>query len=219
MTGRKEVVMEELVKVNVEISNKELKVYTTKIKNCGENIRKNYIKIAHLLNEVDSTECYIDDGFVDTQDYASKVLGIQKTTCYNLLKIAKEYINEDGTRTILTSEGQDFGVSQVQALLPLGVDEAKALCEAGEITPNMSVRQIKKIVADNKTVESEDEDNDEVDGEVISEDEEIVPNIGSIDFLEDGTLVTHGELPEKFIVQIEDFFHRCYISDIKEWAD
>lgn len=210
--------MEELVKVNVEISNKDLKGYTTKIKNCGENIRKNYIKIAHLLNEVDSTECYLDDGFVDTQDYASKVLGIQKTTCYNLLKIAKEYLNEDGTRTILTTEGIDFGVSQVQALLPLGVDEAKTLCENGTITPDMSVRQIKKIVADNRTVKNEDEGEDEVTGEVVNEsDEEIIPNMGSIDFLEDGTLVTHGELPEKFIIQIEDFFNRCYVKG--EWND
>lgn len=210
--------MEELVKENVEISNKDLKGYTTKIKKCGENIRKNYIKIAHLLNKVDSTECYLDDGFVDTQDYASKVLGIQKTTCYNLLKIAKDYINEDGTRTVLTTEGQDFWCSQVQALLPLGVDEAKTLCEAGEITPDMSVRQIKKIVAANRTVESEDEDEDEVTGEVVNEsDEEIIPNMGSIDFLEDGTLVTHGELPEKFITQIEDFFNRCYAGG--EWND
>lgn len=210
--------MEELVKVNVEISNKDLKGYTTKIKNCGENIRKNYIKIAHLLNEVDSTECYLDDGFVDTQDYASKVLGIQKTTCYNLLKIAKEYLNEDGTRTILTTEGIDFGVSQVQALLSLGVDEAKTLCENGTITPDMSVRQIKKIVADNRTVKNEDEGEDEVTGEVVNEsDEEIIPNMGSIDFLEDGTLVTHGELPEKFIIQIEDFFNRCYVKG--EWDD
>lgn len=207
--------MEELVEVNVEISNKDLKGYTTKIKNCGENIRKNHIKIAHLLNEVDSTECYIDDGFVDTQDYASKVLGIRKTTCYNLLKIAKEYVNEDGTRTILTSEGQDFGVSQVQALLPLGRDEAKELCENGTITPDMSVRQIKKIVADNRTVESECEG--DVTGEIISENEEIIPNMGSIDFLEDGTLVTHGELPEKFITQIEDFFNRCYVGG--KWDD
>lgn len=209
--------MEELVKVNVEISNKDLKGYTTKIKNCGENIRKNYIKIAHLLNEVDSTECYLDDGFVDTQDYASKVLGIQKTTCYNLLKIAKDYINEDGTRTVLTTEGQDFGISQVQALLPLGVDEAKTLCKEGEITPDMSVRQIKKIVADNRTVENEDED--EVTGEMISENEEIIPNMGSIDFLEDGTLVTHGELPDRFVSSIEDFFRSCYISNERQWAD
>lgn len=210
--------MEELTRTTTELTNKTLKGYTNKIRSCGDTIRKNYIKIAHLLNEVDNTECYLDDGFVDTQDYASKVLGIQKTTCYNLLKIAKEYINEDGTRTILTSEGADFGVSQVQALLPLGVDEAKTLCDNGVITPDMSVRQIKKIVSDNQTIESdEDENPDEVEGEATDETEEIIPNLGTIDFLEDGTIVTHGELPEKFILQIEEFYRRCYIEG--EWQD
>ncbi len=209
--------MEEITRIKAELSNKDLKGYTNKIRACGDNIRKNYIKIAHLLNEVDNTECYLDDGFVDTQDYAGKVLGIQKTTCYNLLRIAKEYLNDDGTRTILTTEGADFGVSQVQALLPLGVDEAKTLCENGTITPDMSVRQIKKIVADNKTVEDKDEDKADAEGEAINEDEEIIPNLGSIDFLEDGTIITHGELPEKFILQIEEFFKRCYIDG--EWQD
>ena len=140
--------MEELVKSTAQISNKELKKYTIKIRNCGENIRKNYIKIAYLLNKVDTTECYIEDGFVNTQDYARHILGIQRTACYNLLRIGKDYINEDGTCTILKCDDSDFGVSQIQALLPLGIEESKTLVETGEITPEMSVRQIKKIVSD-----------------------------------------------------------------------
>lgn len=209
--------MEELIKTTTTLENKDLKSYTTKIRNCGENIRKNYIKIAHLLNEVDKTECFLDDGFIDVQDYTSQVLGIQKTTCYNLLKIAKEYISEDGTKTILATDKADYSISQVQALLPLGKDEAKTLCDNGTIMPDMSVRQIKKIVSDNMNVENETEDINEVDGECLNETEEHIPNLGSIDFLEDGTVVTHGELPEKFIIQIEEFFHRVYINS--EWED
>ena len=81
--------MEELTtKTATTLTNKDLKDYTTKIKKCGDNIRKNYIKIAHLLTEVDATECYLDDGFENTCDYAAQVLGIQKTTTYKMLKIA-----------------------------------------------------------------------------------------------------------------------------------
>lgn len=207
--------MEELTTKKQELINKDLKNYTSKIKKCGDNIRKNYIKISHLLTEVDSTECYLDDGFTDTMDYASAVLGIQKTTTYNLLKIGKEYIAENGERTILTESGVDYSVSQLQALLPLGVEKVKEINEEGVISPEMSVRQIKALV---KGLEDpEDPEDVTVDGEVTNEAEEIIANLGSVDFLADGTIVLHGELPEKFTAQIEEFFARCYIAG--EWQD
>ena len=207
--------MEELTTKKQELINKDLKNYTSKIKKCGDNIRKNYIKISHLLTEVERTECYLDDGFTDTMDYAIAVLGIQKTTTYNLLKIGKEYIAENGERTILTESGVDYSVSQLQALLPLGVEKVKEINEEGVISPEMSVRQIKALV---KGLEDpEDPEDDTVDGEVTDETEEIIANLGSVDFLADGTIVLHGELPEKFTAQIEEFFNRCYIDN--EWQN
>lgn len=205
--------MEELTSKKLTLIDKDLKDYTTKIKKCGDNIRKNYIKIAHLLTEVDTKECYLEDGFENTQDYAAQVLGIQKTTTYNLLKIGKEYISEDGERTILTDKGADYSVSQIQALLPLGVDRVKEINEEGTITPEMSVRQIKSIVSGivkNEHPDYEEEnvedEADTVDGEVTDETEEMLKSFGSVDFLEDGTVVTHGELPEDFIQSIEEMY-------------
>lgn len=211
--------MEELTSKKLSLIDKDLKDYTTKIKKCGDNIRKNYIKIAHLLFEVESKECYLEDGFESTIDYASQVLGIQKTTAYNMLKIGKEYVAENGERTILTDTGADYSVSQIQALLPLGVEKVKEINDEGVITPDMSVRQIKTIVkglTDNPDPDPED-DETTVDGEVTDEDEEVIANLGSVDFLADGTVVLHGELPEKFTAQIEEFFNRCYIDN--EWQD
>lgn len=207
--------MEELTTKKQELINKDLKNYTSKIKKCGDNIRKNYIKISHILTEVDRTECYLDDGFTDTMDYASAVLGIQKTTTYNLLKIGKEYIAENGERTILTESGVDYSVSQLQALLPLGVEKVKEINEEGVINPEMSVRQIKALVKD--LGDHEDPEDDTVDGEVTDETEEVIQNLGSVDFLADGTVVLHGELPEKFTAQIEEFFNRCYTEG--EWQN
>lgn len=200
--------MEELTtKTTTTLTNKDLKDYTTKIKKCGDNIRKNYIKIAHLLTEVDNTECYLDDGFENTCDYAAQVLGIQKTTTYNMLKIGKEYIAENGERTILTEKGADYSVSQIQALLPLGVDKVKEINEEGAISPDMSVRQIKHLVSQLQNENNEaDTDTDTVESEATEETEELLKSFGSIDFLEDGTLVTHGELPEEFIEEIETLF-------------
>lgn len=202
--------MEELTSKKLTLIDKDLKDYTTKIKRCGDNIKKNYIKIAHLLSEVDSKECYLEDGFESVIDYAGQVLGIQKTTAYNMLKIGKEYVAENGERTILTEKGEDYSVSQIQALLPLGVEKVKEINEDGTITPEMSVRQIKNLVKGlTKSPDPEDDENT-VDGEATEEKEELLKSFGSVDFLEDGTLVTHGELPEEFIEEIETLFKNMF---------
>lgn len=198
--------MEELTTITTQkLVNKELKDYTKKLKNCGDNIRKNYIKISFLLNEIESSECYLDDGFEDTIDYASKVLNIQKTTTYNLLKIGKDFIAESGDRTILTDKGNDYGVSQLQALLPVGVERAKELHDEGTITPDMSVRQIKQIVKEENQTEPE-EVTDVVDGEVVDETDNCIPVFGDIQFLKDGSIIPSGVVPETFILKVEELF-------------
>lgn len=188
--------MEELTTTKApELTNKELKDYTRKIKKCGDNIRTNFMKIAHNLDEIDKTECYLDDGFEDVQDYANKVLGIQKTTCYNFLKIAKEFLNDEGTRTLLTSEGNDYGVSQLQALLPIGIDKAKELHNNEVINPTMSVRQIKTIIKEQTTTpEPEDENTIDTTGEELSD--EVVKTIGIIEIMEDGEILYRGDIED-----------------------
>lgn len=200
--------MEELTTITTQkLVNKELKDYTKKLKNCGDNIRKNYIKISFLLNEIESSECYLDDGFENTIDYASKVLNIQKTTTYNLLKIGKEFIAENGERTVLTDKSNDYGVSQLQALLPVGAERAKELHDEGIITPSMSVRQIKQIIKEETNPETDDKDQtDFVDGEVVDESENYIPVFGDIQFLKDGSIIPSGVVPETFILKIEELF-------------
>ncbi len=200
--------MEELTSKKLSLIDKDLKNYTTKIKKCGDNIRKNYIKIAHLLFEVESKECYLEDGFESTIDYASQVLGIQKTTAYNMLKIGKEYVAENGERTILTDSGADYSVSQIQALLPLGVEKVKEINGEGVITPDMSVRQIKSIVKGLTDEDTPQEDENTVDGESVEETEVIIKSFGSIEFLEDGDIIARGSLPDGFIQSIEEFFKK-----------
>lgn len=172
--------MEELTIIETkELVNTDLKGHANKIKGYGKNIRTNYLKIAKELYEIDKSECYLDDGFEDTQDFASKVLNIQKTTSYNLIRIGREFLSEDGTRTALTDKGNDYGVSQLQILLPLGIDKAKELHDEEVIKPEMSVRQLKSIVKH----EIDDGDVVESDGEVISE--EVLKTLCKVEILED----------------------------------
>ena len=185
--------MEELITMNAqELTNKDLKDYTRKIKKCGDNIRSNFMKISHNLEEIEKTECYLDDGFEDVRDYAIKVLGIHKTTCYNLIKIAKEFLNEDGTRTVLTTEGNDYSVSQLQALLSIGVEKSKELHDREIIKPSMSVRQIKSIIKE-KTNYPE-LDNNVIDTECETISEEVLKSIGTIEIMENGDIIYTGEI-------------------------
>lgn len=188
--------MEELTNIETkELVNTDLKGHANKIKGYGKNIRTNYLKIAKELYEIDKSECYLDDGFEDTQDFASKVLNIQKTTSYNLIRIGREFLSEDGSRTALTDKGNDYGVSQLQILLPLGIDKAKELHDEEVIKPEMSVRQLKSIVKHEIDPTEGEDDGDvvESDGEVISE--ETLKTIIRVEVLEDNSI--HIECPDE----------------------
>jgi hypothetical protein len=75
-------------------------------------------------------------------------------------------------------------VSQLQILLPLGVDKAKELHDEEVIKPEMSVRQLKSIVKHEiDPTEEDDGDVVESDGEVISE--EVLKTLCKVEILED----------------------------------
>ena len=156
----------ELVKNNkIELANPELKKATASIKGYATNIRKNYLRIAHKLAEVDSTECYIEDGFGDVIEYANTVFNMKKSTAYNLLKIGREYVDETGDKTILADERGDYSVSQLGVLLPAGVDRVRELSEDGTISPDMTVRKLASIISTPDESETENEGETGADGE------------------------------------------------------
>jgi hypothetical protein len=104
-------------------------------------------------------------------------------------------LNEDGTRTALTEKGNDYGVSQLQILLPLGVEKAKELHDDEVISPDMSVRQLKEIIkAETKgETEPEDDDDDAIDTTGEETNEEHIRIIADIQILEDGTTLVNGD--------------------------
>lgn len=206
--------MEEMVKVTaMKLTNKVLKGYTTKLKNCGENIRKNYIKIAHLLVEIESTECYLDDGFSDVQEYASKVLNIQKTTCYNLLKIGREYLDGSGEKTLLATADGDYSVSQIQALLPLGFETAKEWSDTDYINPSMSVRKLKDLVNEAKSDVEDAEDEDVVDADATETYEEDLEELATITFFKSGDLHIKGDGLKDYFIESVKAIYDTYLSE------
>lgn len=143
-------------RTEIAFKNKQLQNATMHIFNLGENIRQKWFEIGAIMASVDTLECYKDDGFSSVHEWANKVFNLKKSRTYDLLKIGREY-----TREILSKSGRvigyecnllpesapdNFNVTQVTRLLPLGREEAARLVESDEVTPDMTVKAIADVV-------------------------------------------------------------------------
>lgn len=184
----------------VSFSNKELSKATTAIFKLGDAIKKNWFAIAHIVAQVDETECFKDDGFNTVHEWVEKTFGIKKTASYSLLTIGKEYTREIvnasgkvvGYGTNLIEEGaDDFSKTQVEKMLPAGHELAAQLVTGGEITPDMSAKEISKVVKSCMHPEPDEPDTDETDGgAAVPEEEKDERFVQMWDFQEheDGTI-------------------------------
>ena len=160
--------MELIISKGITLTNPELKKATNSIKGYASNIRKNYLRIASKLAEVDVQESYIEDGFGDVIEYATNVFNMKKSTAYNLLKIGREYVSEDTPdKTILADERGDYSVSQLGVLLPVGVERVQELNADGVISPEMSVRKLASIISTPEDENPEETCESESNGDVI----------------------------------------------------
>ena len=143
----------------VELKNAGLKAATESIIAIGGEIRANLYKVAAIMSNVAENKLYEEDGFKNVTEWAKKCLGFKKSQTYALCKIGKEYTADNMLESKLIHEqNNDFSVTQVVVMFPLGTAEKmdEAIAE-NDITPDMTVAEIKKKV---KAITS-DEDNEE----------------------------------------------------------
>lgn len=139
----------------VTFENKDLQKATNAVFKLGDAIKKNWFAIAHIVAHVDATECFKDDGFNTVHEWVEKTFGIKKSASYTLLTIGKEYtreiVNASGKvvgygTNLITDGSDDFSKTQVEKMLPAGHELAVELVAGGEITPEMSAKEISKVV-------------------------------------------------------------------------
>lgn len=163
-------------------TNKELARATAKIFKIGETVRRYAYETAFIMAQVDESKCYMDDGFKNVHDWAMKTFGFKKSTSYSMLKVGMEY-----TRVLTDKNGKasgyvsnllpensesDFSASQIIKMLPVGHDIAVEMVEDGEITVDMSCREIEKIVQSKMATEEEIEEADASSVDEVSEAED-----------------------------------------------
>ena len=166
----------------VSFDNKELQKATNAVLKLGDAIKKNWFAIAHIVAHVDETECYKDDGFNNVHEWVEKSFGIKKSASYSLLTIGREYtreiVNSSGKvvgygTNLITDGSDDFSKTQVEKMLPAGHELAVELVNGGEITPDMSAKEISKVVKEhtNKSEAEQEPEQETEETESVSEQE------------------------------------------------
>ena len=174
----------------VNFNNKELNRATETVFKLGDAIKKNWFAIAHIVAHVDATECFKDDGFDTVHEWVEKTFGIKKTASYSLLTIGKEYTREIVSATgkvigygtnLITDGSEDFSKTQVEKMLPAGHELAVELVAGGESTPEMSAKEISKVVRAHMSPEEPDEpETDEPETDEPEQEPETEPEIISV---------------------------------------
>lgn len=161
-------------------TNKVLQAATKKVFQIGETIRKCAYETAAIMAQVDETKCYEEDGFKSVHEWAMETFGFKKSASYSLLRIGKEY-----TRAITDARGKikgygsnivdgtedDFTVTQIEKMLPGGRDLAVELVGDGEITTDMTCKEIEKVIKSYMEPEPETVDAEEPEPETVEAEE------------------------------------------------
>lgn len=152
---------EDNVRVIPSFKNEELRVATEKIVEFIRGAGINYFKIAAELKWVKGLELYKEDGFSSVYDYAEKVFGYSKSSVVRMIKIAEEYLLEDGSSSVFVGEKKDFSISQLRELLSLPRGDVVDLVQEGQITPDMTKDQIRSVIKakKSKTIDISEEEN------------------------------------------------------------
>lgn len=188
-------------------ANKELNTATRNIFKIGETVRKCAFGTAVIMAHVDETECYKEDGFNTVHEWAMKTFGFKKSASYTLLKIGHEYVEEirnakgtvTGYKSNLLPDGseRDFTTTQIEKMLPVEHEIALELVTSGEITPEMTCKEIEKVIKKvRKGDEPEPEETTEPEPEETAEPEPDVELVRVTD--ENGTVY---EIPRKVLEQ------------------
>ena len=151
--------MNELVTKKFE--NQSLTKATEEIIRLQKNVNQSLISVAGISGEVEKSESYKDDGFKNAQEWLMSTFNYKKSTAYTMVKIGKEYVELeiDGCvpvyKTIFANKetDEDFTLTQLEKLLPLGKEKIETYLLTGAIKYSMTVKEIKETVANIKALE------------------------------------------------------------------
>lgn len=173
--------MEELIS-NVEgvvFRNKDLRTATTKILTLHDKVKTALFTMAATIAEVAKTECFREDGFNSVHEWTAASFNLKQSRSYALLKIGSEWteatLNKAGAITGHVAKlDPNFSTTQIEQMLPAGIEKARELYESEQIKPSMSAADIHKVIK-KAMKEAEPEEEPELEEVNETETEEAAP--------------------------------------------
>lgn len=165
-----------------KFENQSLTKATEEIIRLQKNVNESLISVAGISGEVAKSESYKDDGFKSAQEWLMNTFNYKKSTAYTMVKIGKEYVKLefDGClpiyKTIFANyeTDEDFTLTQLEKLLPLGKEMIKACLAVGDLKYSMTVKEIKEFVSSIKSLDKKSE-TEETEPETEETETEIEP--------------------------------------------
>lgn len=105
--------------------------------------------VAFNLAIVKQFSLYTHDGFDSVYDYAKHILGYKRTMTSNLISVGRMFVEKTkyGYQSVFHHPRYDYNYSQLVELVPIGLKRAKELDKEQKITPDMKVKELKKVVS------------------------------------------------------------------------
>lgn len=147
-----------------KFENQSLAKATEEIISLQKNVNQSLISVAGISGEVAKSESYKDDGFKSAQEWLMSTFNYKKSTAYTMVKIGKEYVNLEINgclpiyKTIFANSetDEDFTLTQLEKLLPLGKERIELFLLNGDLNYSMTVKEIKELVANTKLLDKEE---------------------------------------------------------------
>jgi hypothetical protein len=149
-----------------KFENQSLAKATEEIIRLQKNVNESLISVAGISGEVAKSEFYKDDGFKSAQEWLMNTFNYKKSTAYTMVKIGKEYVQLEINgclhiyKTIFANleTDEDFTLTQLEKLLPLGKEKIEVYLSTGDLKYSMTVKEIKEFVSAIKSLEKKSEE-------------------------------------------------------------
>ena len=222
--------MNDIIEMTTELTyiNPTLQKFTNKVIKLGNAIRNNLYEVAFIIAEVDASECYKDDGFNNVAEWGEKSFGFKKTAIYDLLKIGRDYTrarlsakgNVVGYESNLLPEnvGEDFTTTQIIKMLPAGRELVVELVDNEEITPEMSCREIGKVIKAHTKTEEKKEDNDNTEGDNTENGEDNTPaneEVRDVEYF----LIQYSALAKTASEELTEDEYKEFLNKVREISE
>jgi len=139
------------------LKNEELQTRCISIVTCMNAAQKSLFTVAVNLKAIKDGKLYEKDGYKKFNEFCEDVLNYKHAMCNNLVRIADRFLeeNERGIYSIITHDDSDYTVSQLQEVLKVDNDVVIEMDENGEISPEMTTKEIRAAVKARTTDETE----------------------------------------------------------------